>query len=68
MSPHCIKLGCRLGAEAHTVEPKVAHETPTSNLDETVNEVLRFAQQSIVCHVPGIEAGDVVRTTTGQPA
>jgi len=35
-----------------------------SNLDETVNEVLRFTQQSIVCHVPGIDAGGVVRIAT----
>jgi hypothetical protein len=34
------------------------------NLDETVNEVLRFVQQSIVCHVPGIDAGGVVRIAT----
>jgi binding-protein-dependent transport system inner membrane component len=36
----------------------------TSNLDETVNEVLRFAKESIICHVPGIGAGNVARIAT----
>lgn len=44
--------------------PTPRKSSRTSTLDETVNEVLRFAKESIICHMPGIDAGNVARIAT----